>query len=397
VASAGLDSEIKRAFRKKDPEARVVGLRGVRVLIPSVADTKERNRAAAAISKGLVGEAVPSVRVAAYDLLLALRTGRSLDRLIAGVFDRTAAVRARLHEIVRDHADPRLNDAIVRALFEDASWRMRAAMIDLLLAGARESAKRPLLGALDDKHPAVRAYAAEVLERLTHKAFGVRKEKWKEHFARQPRKQPRKGTGETVSVADRTRKVEKLKVGPILGVVPTIYTIPILTKRVVFVVDMSSSMRKGVRSAHFVELKQALFGLATDVKFNVLCFDQRMFFFTKAHELVAATIEAKAKVERWINDLPAGERTDVNRSVVTGLAMLKEALLKDPRAHAELFILTDGRETARTTSLSAVERHYQKLPEDRCKVHVIALGKKSTPALKRLAERSGGRFVEAAR
>ena len=87
----------------------------------------------------------------------------------------------------------------------------------------------------------------------------------------------------------------------------------------------------------------------------------------------------------------------MNRSVVTGLAMLREALLANPRVKAELFILTDGRETKKTTSLNTVEMHYQKLPADRCKVHVIALGKKSTPVLKSLAERSEGRFVEAAR
>ena len=93
--------------------------------------------------------------------------------------------------------------------------------------------------------------------------------------------------------------------------------------------------------------------------------------------------------------MPAGGSTDVNRSVTTGLAMLNEALAKSPKQSAELFILTDGRETKKTTSLNAVERQFQKLPRDRCKVHVVSLGKKGTPPLRALAERSGGRFVEA--
>jgi hypothetical protein len=397
VAQAKLDSEVKKAFKRSDPDSRKVLLRGIRPLIHGT-DTKERNRAAAAISKGLKGEEVPSVRMLAMDLLLELRTERALDRLVAAVHDRSQEVQQHVHEIVRDHADPKLHDAIVRALHEDASWRLRAAMVDLLLTGARESAKRPLLDALEDKHPAVAARAAEALERLTHKAFGLNRKKWIDYFARLPMtRKPKKETGETVSVADQHRKVESLKKGPILGLVPTLYTVPIRTKRVVFVVDMSSSMQKGLRSSHFVELKRAIFSLASDVQFNVLCFDERMFFFGQPRSLERATIAMKAKLERWINDLPAGQSTDVNRSVVTGLAMLKEALVTDPKAKAELFILTDGRETKKTTSLNAVERHYQKLPQDRCKVHVVALGKKTTPALKGLAERSNGRFVEVPR
>lgn len=393
VAGAKLDSEVKRAFRRPDPEARVTFLRGVRGQIPGT-DRKERNRAAAAVSKGLAGEASPSVRRVAMDLLLALRTERSLDRLVVGVLDRAEEVRAHVHGIVRDHADPALHDAIVRALKHDASWRLRAAMVDLLLSGARESAKRPLLKALGDEHPAVAARAAEVLERLTGRAFGFDRAKWEAHFE-SSRPKPKPGERkETVTVADPHRKVAKLKEGPILGLVPTLYTVPIRTKRVVFVVDMSSSMQQGVRSQHFVELKSALFRLASDVHFNVLCFDERLFFFTKARSLVPATIENKAGAERWINDLPAGGSTDVNRSVMTGLAMLNEALIKNPEQEAELFLLTDGRETKKTTSLNAIERQFQKLPTDRCKVHVISLGKKGTPPMRALAERSGGRFVE---
>lgn len=394
TAAAKLDTEIKRAFKRSDPEARVMLLRDVRGQIAGK-DRKEKNRAAAAIGKGLRNEASPSVRVAAFGVLLALRTERALDRFVVGVLDKSDKVRRHIADRVRDLADPKLHGAIVRTLKDDASWRLRAAMVDLLLAGARESAKRPLLDALKDKHPAVAARAAEVLERLTGKAFGLNGEKWLAYFAKLPRPVKKTKTGETVSVADPHRKVKKVKKGPILGLIPTLYTIPIRAKRVIFVVDMSSSMQQGVRSSHFVELKRALFSLASDVHFNVLCFDQRLFFFVKAKSLVPAAIENKVKVERWINDLPAGESTDVNRSVVTGLAMLKEALERDGQAKAELFILTDGRETKKTTSLSAVERQYQKLPEDRCKVHVIALGKKATPALRGLADRSGGKFVEA--
>ncbi|MHC4339135.1 MAG: vWA domain-containing protein [Planctomycetota bacterium] len=388
LAGADLTSDVRRAMRGDDP---VGELRAARSAIAD-ADRKQRNAAAAAIEKSLKKEGDPTVRRAAIDFLLALRTDRSLDRVVAGAVDRYDDVRQHVRFLVRDHADPAFHDAIVRGLEEDSSWRFRAAMVELLLAGARAAAKAPLLKALEDEHPAVAARAAEALERMTGKAYGLDGGKWKEHFDRM-RPPGRNPAGETRTVADVHRKV-KLHEGPVRGLTPTLYTVPVREKRVIFVVDMSNSMRKGIRSNHFTELKRALFGLPSDVFFNILCFDQRMFFYTKAKSLAAATTDHKYEAARWMDELPAGERTDVNRSVVSGLAMLNEALRKEPAVKAELFILTDGRETATSMSPARVDMEYLKLPEARCWVHVIALGRRGTPALRRLAERSGGRFHE---
>jgi len=397
TASAEMTADIRRAFKRDEAEQRIVGLRGVQVL-PD-ADRRERNRAAAAIEKGLKREASPQVRVAALDLLLELGTERAFDRVIVGVLDREEVVREHVNTIVRLRAHPRLREAIVRAMKEDASWRFRASMVDLLLVGRREWSRRPLMDALEDEHVAVAARAAEALYRLTGKPYGRDREKWLAYFRGEEGKLLRQSPEERRTYAGGRRKVE-LKEGPVRGLHPSLYTIPILRKRVVFVVDMSNSMHKASRSSHFSELKRALFGLPSDVRFNVLCFDQRMFFFTgarRAKELVPATTAQKAQCERWINDLPAGEKTDVNRSVAAGLAMLKEALLRDPLSKAELFILTDGRETARTTSLKAVEAQYRKLPQNRCQIHVVSLGRRGTPSLRVMAEASGGHFVEPAR
>jgi len=267
---------------------------------------------------------------------------------------------------------------------------MRAAMVDLLLAGARERSRGPLLDALDDGHPAVKARAAEALFRLTGQALGVERAKWEAHFAKAT--EPAQEDGERRTTADE--RVVKLHEGPVRGICPTLYTVPVTEKRVIFVLDMSGSMARTTRSEHFKELLQTLFSLPSDVQFNILCFDQRRFFFTKAKSLVFATTDAKAEAERWLNDLPAGEKTDVNAAVTTGLAMLNEALLGDADARAELFLLTDGQETVASTAKSAVERQFEKLPEGRCRVHLIALGRGGTPALKTLADRSKGRFVE---
>ncbi|MGH7163005.1 MAG: vWA domain-containing protein, partial [Planctomycetota bacterium] len=258
--------------------------------------------------------------------------------------------------------------------------------------GARRNAVGPLVDALADPHPAVASRAAEALERLTGGTHGLDADAWRRHFA-QAAPRPRDPEDETRTVADGHEKA-KLKAGPIEGLIPTLYTIPIRAKRAIFVVDMSSSMRQGARSTHLDELKRALLSLPSDVLFNVLCFDQRMFFFTQAKSLVPATAERKAELERWVDTLPAGENTDVKRSVASGLAMLREALEADVQAAGELFLLTDGRETVQTMSDAHVESQFAKLPAGRCKVHVVSLGRHGTPALKLLADRTGGTYVE---
>ena len=390
AAGADLASDVQRAFRADGPEERALFLADAAKAAGGDADLKERNRAAAEVEKGLKGENAPAVRMAAFDLLLALGTERSLDRLVVGAVDSSAEVRAHVEGIVRNHAAVALHEAIVRAMKEDASWRLRAAMADLLLAGARERCRRALVDALDDEHPGVRSRAAEALYRLTGQPLGLDRAKWDAYFAKAPEAPPEPGERRTTA-EDRVVKIHE---GPVRGICPTIYTIPVVEKRVIFVVDMSSSMARTARSDHFVELKQALMSLPSDVHFNILCFDQRRYFFAKAKSLVPATLEAKADAERWVNDLPAGDRTDVNGAVTTGLAMLGEALKDDAEGKAELFLMTDGQETVATTARTAVERQFEKLPEGRCRIHLIALGRGGTPALKPLADRSGGRFVE---
>ena len=170
--------------------------------------------------------------------------------------------------------------------------------------------------------------------------------------------------------------------------------IPIRSKLVLFVVDMSSSLRSGSRTAHFDELKRALFQLPSDVRFNVLVFDQRLFFFGRAKGLVAATAAAKAEVRRWLDGLPAGQHTDLNRSMASGLAMLREALEQNPKSDAELFVLTDGRETVKTMPFAAVRSQFDRLPKKRCRIHVVQLGKHGTFLLQQLASSTGGRYHE---
>jgi len=394
AARAGLDDEVAHALRRNDPQERCAGLIAAQDAILD-SDERERNRAAAVVERALKDEPHPGVRMAAIDFLLALRTDRAMDRVVAAAVDPDPLVREHLTLIVRQRADAMLHAAIVRGLEVDESWRFRARLVDLLLAGALEAAKPVLVKALDDPHVAVRARAAEALERLTGQSLGTDGFRWSVWFLGEAARKAKEASerGETVTSADYYKKVE-VHEGPIRGLLPTLYTIPIRTKRVIFAVDMSSSMHKGVRSSHLTELKNAIFGLASDVEFNVLCFDQRMFFFRSAKSLTAATTDAKLELEQWIDTLPAGEKTDVYRSVTAGLAMLREALANAPEEKGELFILTDGRETEQTTSMRAVEAQFQRLPADRCKVHVVALGQRGTPPLRELAARSGGEYVE---
>jgi len=392
--ASSLAADVQRAFRGADPGARVKALRAAAQRV-AASDASERNRAAAAVEKGVRDEPAPDVRGAALDLLLALGTERALDRLVAAALDPSAEVRAHLKGLLRDRGDAELHGAVARALREDASWRMRAAMAELALASARPGDVPPLLDALLDPHPAVAAAAAEALERLTGKAHGTDAAAWRRHFEEEAKKAPPTPPDETRTVADRPREV-KLYEGPIRGLVPTLFTLPVTAKRVLLVVDISSSTREGARQGPLDEVKRALFGLPSDVQVNLLCFDQRQFFFASAKSLAPCDLWGKAEMERWVDNLPAGEKTDVTRSVAAGLAMLREALRDGASGDAELFILTDGRETVTSMPPEALEAQFERLPPGRCRVHVVGLGGHGVPApLLRLAEASGGRAVDA--
>ncbi len=396
--ASSIASDVARAFRATDPADRAKALRAAAARASSLAatDRAERDRAAAAVEKAIRDEPAPAVRSAALDLLLALGTDRALDRLVTGALDPAPEVRAHLRDLVRDNGAPALHEALARALREDASWRMRAAMAALATASARRGSIPPLLEALADPHPAVAAAAAEALERLTGKAYGTDASAWRRHFEEEAKRAPPPPPDETRTVADAARKVE-LYEGPIRGLVPTLFTLPITAKRVLLVVDISSSTREGPRQGQLDELKRALFSLPSDVELNVLCFDQRQFFFTSAKSLAACDLWGKVELERWLDNLPAGEKTDVTRSVAAGLAMLREALKDEETDTAELFILTDGRETVTSMPPGGMEAQFERLPRGRCRVHVIALGGHGVPApLARLAAASGGRMVEAA-
>ncbi|MGQ0612869.1 MAG: HEAT repeat domain-containing protein [Planctomycetaceae bacterium] len=398
ASASSLAHDVARAFKAGDPADRAKALRAAEGRVQGLgpAESAERDRAAAAVEKAMRDEPSPAVRSAALDLLLALGTERALDRLVTGALDPDPEVRAHLRELLRDNAAPALHDAVARALREDASWRMRAAMAGLATASARRGSIPPLLEALGDPHPAVVAAAAEALERLTGKAYGADASAWRRHFEEEARRTPPPAPGETRTVADTARKVE-LYEGPIRGLVPTLFTLPITAKRVLLVVDISSSTREGPRQGQLDELKRALFSLPSDVEINVLCFDQRQFFFTSAKSLAACDLWGKVELERWLDNLPAGEKTDVTRSVAAGLAMLREALKDEESDSAELFILTDGRETVTSMPPGAMEAQFERLPSGRCRVHVIALGGHGVPApLARLAAASGGQTVQAA-
>jgi len=74
--------------------------------------------------------------------------------------------------------------------------------------------------------------------------------------------------------------------------------------------------------------------------------------------------------------------------------MLREALEQNPKSEAELFVLTDGRETVKTMPFAAVRSQFDRLPHKRCLIHVVQLGKHGTSLLQQLASSTGGRYHE---
>lgn len=112
------------------------------------------------------------------------------------------------------------------------------------------------------------------------------------------------------------------------------YGMPIYARRLVFVIDVSSSMAGARLQAAQRELVATIDRLPEDKSLAILAYNDRAYFWRR--ELSAATAEAKASSRRFVEGLRSGARTAT-------FDALEAALRGDAEA---IYLLTDGEPTA---------------------------------------------------
>ncbi len=343
----------------------------------------------------------------------------------------------------------------VAAALSDPYWQVQAAAVDALKAlNAKESAGG-LIGALKDAKGAMKERVNGALVALTgvdkHGDYATWKD-WLENGAKAAEKSSEDNKPETGGAAPAAAAPLVLKGGP--GRMTSFYGIPVVSKRLVFVLDRSGSMKgpanwqpgeedkvvfsgpnapkqeppklgkdpRKIDVAKF-ELEKAVRGLPEDAEFNVIFYAGGAQIWRQGALLPATKANQEAAIA-FIRDVEPKGNTNIYDPLKAALDLQgsvpggKKGAGAAPAPPAgkpgmtsaqpapvfggadTVYLLSDGIPTA--GSIKKPEKILEKIGEDnkvfKVTIHVIGIGMKQGKAggdfLKKLAESTGGTFVE---
>lgn len=167
----------------------------------------------------------------------------------------------------------------------------------------------------------------------------------------------------------------------------TYYGIPVVGKKVIFILDTSGSMKGQRIVSAKKELIRTIEELPTTTSFNLVAFNSELGVWRRGLEPAAPT--TKARGVRWVEELPAGGATFT-------FDALKATLEQQPEA---IYLLTDGEPTggAIVEPDAIVEAVRQMNRYRRCTIHVIGVapGPEDGPFsqfMKKLAAENWGQY-----
>jgi hypothetical protein len=319
------------------------------------------------------------------------------------------------------------------ASLQDSVWQVRVSAISALAEVRNRDAIGPLITRMQVEEGRLVADIGDALEELTGRTFGQRKEGWlsfwntfKDRF-----KMP---TDAEIATLKAARKASKATYTPPGAV--SYHGIESPSRRILFVIDVSGSMENEViEKERFedgeypsfkridivkTELARTIEGLEPYVEFNVESFATKVKLWKKG--LVRANVLNKSSAMDWVNRLEAiggDSKADLARAGLTGTAnmasgktntyeALMEALgaagtgLRDKEyevAVDTVFFLSDGRpSTGKFVDTEDILREVLEANELRkVVIHTIAIGEFQKSFMKRMAEKSGGVFVDLGR
>ena len=382
------------------------------VLLPFYRTLLLRNaRIAAAARPGKAGLSAPdpSLRAAA------VRVSDDLEAV-------KRAAREDKHENVRAEAllallrfkVSAIKDAVIAAL-GDPAWRVRALAVAICVRARLVEAAGPLIDALGKEQGRLRKDIDDALFALT----GVRMygdldlwKKWwaanRERIARKARELAAAGEYDKPPGGLEAAGLEEGDESKRKGGTSAFYGIRTLSKRIVFVVDISRSMQDPAHAKPAAttgrkkdrypapgggskldiakwQLHRAIEGLPKGAVFGVVVYSES--YAVWEDELVAATPRNKKKAHKFVEGLKGNGTTNIADS-------LDKASELGPDT---IFLLSDGDPNrGRLSDLDALlEEFLERNVRARIVLHSVGIGEAAgSTFLKQLARRTGGRYVE---
>jgi len=280
----------------------------------------------------------------------------------------------------------------------NAHWRVRRAAVRFVRAVDAEEAVRPLIGVLREEGP-LRDEVNDALVALT----GVNKRgdhatwlDWWETEGKSLDKRP--------SRADRLAALEASKRAGDTQTV--IYGVPVVSRKVLFVVDVSGSMDekstwrpeedpkrflgdRKIDIARF-EVKRVIDRLAKEATFNVVAFNTKLWL--ASDEMLAGERENKKMAFDWIDEWKSEGGTNSYGALMRALEIA--GAHRQRMAADTIYFISDGKPTLGRPEwiLSKVR---EKNPHAKVIIHAIAVGESADrPFMEALAEENGGDYYE---
>ncbi len=252
-----------------------------------------------------------------------------------------------------------------------------------------EDALEPLVALLQHPHAAPRVHAWEGLQAITGARLPADARAWRRFL--DARADPAVAAPKRSPPEDRYRQAKPLHV-------PRYYGMPVdkTHSRVVFCLDVSQSMYgRGIDTARR-QLSDVVTAFPTTYAFDVIAFNERVMPF--AAELWPAHPVVKARVLDWIDALETISYTNLFDAVETafGLGGLGPRRVERPQALDSIYLLSDGAPNrGRVREEGRIVEALAALSRGRVPIHCIAAGEEVFPLLQRIADATGGRFVDA--
>lgn len=307
--------------------------------------------------------------------------------------------------------DAKGEELLLETVRRDGPAPVRAAAIDS--AAAHRLDEKALLAAASDSHRIVKLAAARALARLDvadavpaiidalegegplkhelNEALvlltGVDKKgdhgawkAWWEEGGKEAERPPRE---------EREAALERVWDPP--GTRAEFYGVPVVSRRVLFLIDVSASMgERGKLASAREELRRALAALPADAKFGVIAFDVDAERWSE--QMSPATKENREAVLSWLEEMEPEEGTNILNGLTDAFRM---AGVNQKRLVADtVYLVTDGRQSLGKPDY-LLRRIGERNPYGKVIIHTVSIGKDADREfLRRLAAENGGTYAE---
>lgn len=308
---------------------------------------------------------------AAVGALAAFKTDETLKLLLKLAEHRATRIRATALDALGEHKTEAAIPAFKKAL-DAKEWQVRAAAIRALGKLKTKESVDLLIERMKKEDGRLLVDLGEALKGLTGKAIGYAHGPWKDWW---------KVNRETFAFPEKTEGVGGGGGGT------TYYGVPILSKRIIFCLDISGSMSAKIGAETRLdqakkELAKVLKALKGDVHVNLIFFDNTIEPWQKSLVPLKSHLPGALKKVEGLS--PRGG---------TNIFDTLEEAFQDPNVDT-IYLLSDGAPgSGKIVNTEDILREIKKMNRSRqIVIHTVSLG--ASPFMKSLAEQNGGQYVE---